>query len=256
MGRQHLGAAHDQAVGRLVDDAEVNKGIVLLMRTLRAVALRIDDGMGEEQIAVAAIVVIVPDVLRELLAALTEEVGAFGPGHQHRVEIIGRAADHAEGGVGPDFHGLAALDEIGVGARDHERAAGEPAVAGIGHDLAVLRLRLQIVELRDRLNGPPKDRIGCDVADAPARDPNLSRRPAQAFDEFFSVSRCHQQLPLLSGRLVRLICPISPHAKIAPGLLSIMRSQEPPPSAGRLLCDGRHKTRMRRRPSSAPRRNA
>src|SRR5258708_37685603 len=68
VGRQHLGGAHAQSVGRLVDDSEVNKGIVLLVRTLRAVALRIDNGMGEEQVAVTALAVIIPDVLRELLA--------------------------------------------------------------------------------------------------------------------------------------------------------------------------------------------
>jgi hypothetical protein len=42
------------------------------------------------------------------------------------------------------------------------------------------------------LNGPLKDRIGRDVADAPPGDPNLSRRRAQALDVRFSVSRCHQ----------------------------------------------------------------
>jgi hypothetical protein len=203
VGRQHFGATHDQSVRFLLDHAEVNKGFVLLVRALRAVALRIDDGMGQEQIAITAVLVVIPDVVRELLAPLPEEVRAFRPGHQHRVEIIGRATDHAKGGIGPDFHGLTALDEIGAGARDHEGAAAGLAVAGIGHDLAVLRLRLQIVELRDRLNWPPKDRIGCDVANAPARDPDLSRRPAQACDELFSVARCHQQLPLLRGRLIR-----------------------------------------------------
>ena len=170
----------------------VNKGVVLLMRALRAVALRVDDGMGEEQIAVAAMGVVIPYILREPFAPLREEIRAFGPRHQHRVEIVGRAADHTESGVGPDLHGPTALDQIGVAARDHEGTAGPLAAVGIGHDLAMLRLRLQIVELRDRLNGPLKDRIGRDVADAPPGDPNLSRRRAQALDVRFSVSRCHQ----------------------------------------------------------------
>jgi hypothetical protein len=92
--------------------------------------------MGQEQIAIAAMGVIIPDVLRELLPAV-EESRAFRPGHQHGVEIIGRATDHANW-HGPDFHRLAALDEIAAGARDHERLpAGR---TGIGHDLAVLRL--------------------------------------------------------------------------------------------------------------------
>ena len=255
MGRQHLGTTHDQSVRGLLDHAEVNEGIVLLMRALRTVALRIDDGMGQEQIAVAAIVVIVPDVVRELLAALTEEVRTLGPGHQHRVEIIGRAADHAEGGIGPDFHGLAALDEIGAGARDHERAAAGPAVTGIGHDLAVLRLRLQIVELRDRLNRPPKDRIGCDVADASARDPDLSRRPAQAFDELFSVSRCHQQLPLLSGRLVRLIPDLATRENCYWSLVD-NGSQEPPPARTGSCATASTRQECGGDPSSPPRRNA
>src|SRR5436190_24146463 len=103
-------------------------------------------------------------------------------------------------------------------ARDHERAAGRTVLTGIGHDLAVLRLRLQVVELRDRLHRAPKHRVGRDVVHAPARDPDLTWIAAQALDEILSVARCHQQLRVPCGKLARSVCL----ARYTPRLLSQM----------------------------------
>jgi hypothetical protein len=193
MGGQHLGATHDQAVFGLVDDAEMSKCAVLLVRPLRAIALRIDDGMSQEQVAVAAILVVGPHVARELFAALPEEVGALGPGHQHGVEVIGRATDHAEGGVCPDLHRFATLHDVGEAARDHERRTGNSALADIGHDLAVFRPCLQVVERRDGFDWAAKHRVGGDVVDASARDPDLARMSPQPLDELASAARRHSR---------------------------------------------------------------
>ena len=91
----------------------------------------------------------------------------------------------------------AALDDVGRRARDHERGAGRPVLAGVSHDLAMLRPHLQIVEIGDRPNRPPEHRVGGDVVDAAPRDPDLARMLAQAVDELLSVARCHQSLPKL-----------------------------------------------------------
>ena len=57
-----------------------------------------------EHVALAAMLVVVAHVVGELRAALAEEIGVLGPGHQHGVEKIRRAAEHAEARVGPDLH--------------------------------------------------------------------------------------------------------------------------------------------------------
>ena len=88
MGGEHFRAAHDQAVLVLLDHAEMGELVVLLVRALGAVGLRIDDGVGLEQVAFAAELVIVADVAGELPAALAEEIRVLGPGHQHGVEKI------------------------------------------------------------------------------------------------------------------------------------------------------------------------
>ncbi len=126
VGRQHLGAADDQAVLGLVNHAEMNERMLLLVRSLRAVALRIDDGVGEKQVAAAAVLVVISNIVRVAFAALAEEFRAFGPAHQHGVEIVGRAADHSEGGIGPNPDRLPPLHQVGMATRDHERRSRRP----------------------------------------------------------------------------------------------------------------------------------
>ncbi len=192
VGSEHLGAAHDQPLFRLLDHAEMGEGVLVLVRALGAVGLRIDDGVGEKQVAVAAIGVVVAHIPREPLAALAEEIGALGPGHQHGVEIIGRATDHAEGGVSPDLHRFTALHQVGGCARNQERRAGGSVLSRVGHDVAVRGRDLQVVEVGDRLYRTAEHRVGGDVVDAPARDPDLARLRPQPLDEFLSTTRRHR----------------------------------------------------------------
>src|SRR5262249_10098132 len=100
-----------------------------------------------------------------------------------------------EGRIGPDLHRLAALDDVSLGARDHERCTGRPVVAGVGHDLAMLGPHLQTIKIGDRSHWPAEHRIGGDLVDAAPRDPDLARVLAQAVDELLSVARCHSELP-------------------------------------------------------------
>ena len=182
VGREHLGAPHHQAVLALVDHAEVDELLSCscdpLERSLCGLTIAWVRNRSRSRQCV-----VVAHVVGELCAALAEEVGAVREGHQHGVEIVGRAPDHAEGRVGPDLHRLAPLDEIGMGLRHHERRASRLAAVfrRVGHHGAVLRQRLQVEQLRDGADRPPEHRIGRDVLHPPARDPNsrgLSRRPA------------------------------------------------------------------------------
>src|SRR5712671_4987656 len=197
VGGEHLGAAHDQAVFGFLDHAEMRELIGLLMRSLGSIGLRIDDGVGGEQVALAAVLVVVANVVGELRAALAEEVGVLGPGHQPGVEEIRRAAEQAEARIGPDLHRQPALDEVGLAARDQERSAIGPAAAVVAmtHGVAMLGRHLKIVQRGDRLHRPGKHRIGGDVINPAAGDPDLARRAAQAFDEFASTPHRHFPAP-------------------------------------------------------------
>jgi hypothetical protein len=192
VGGEHFRAAHDQAILVLLDHAEMGELVVLLVRALGAVGLRIDDGVGLEQVALAAELVIVADVVGELPAALAEEIRVLGPGHQDGVEKIRRAAEHAEAGVGPDLHRLPAFDEIGVAARREERRAeGAAVLVRMGHDVAMSRRDLQVVERSDGAHRSGKRRIGRNVLDPPSAGPDLARVATQAVDELASASHRH-----------------------------------------------------------------
>ena len=58
-------ARSDQQLGELVGNAEVDELPLLLMRAARAIRHRIDDGVGEEQVPVAAELVVIADVVGE-----------------------------------------------------------------------------------------------------------------------------------------------------------------------------------------------
>ena len=58
-GRQHLGAAHRDPGHIAIDDAGREVRVLLLAGALRAVGLRVDDHVGEVEIVVAGMAVIV-----------------------------------------------------------------------------------------------------------------------------------------------------------------------------------------------------
>src|SRR5271168_3465670 len=57
--RQHFAAADGEALGVLVDDPRREEAVVLFARPLRAIRLWIDDHVGEVEIVVAGVAVIV-----------------------------------------------------------------------------------------------------------------------------------------------------------------------------------------------------
>jgi hypothetical protein len=120
VGRQHLGAAHDQAVLGFFDNAEIGIRIGLLRSGLAAVDRRIDQRVGKEDVVVATVAIVALHVVGEFRIALGEHTRFVGHRHQHRVEEIRRTPHGAEARVGPCLHRFAAMHQVGVAARNNE----------------------------------------------------------------------------------------------------------------------------------------
>ncbi len=201
VGGEHLGAAHDQAVFGFLDHAEMGELVGLLMRSLGSVGLRIDDGVGGEQVALAAVLVVVADVVGKLRAALAEEVGVLGPGHQHGVEEIRRAAEQAEARFGPDLHRQPAFDEIGLAARDQERSA-------VGLAAVVVAMASWRRDARATPEGRRAMAIDCTGrANTGSAVTSSTRRPA------IQTSRGVRRRPSMNSRPLRIAIPALPKAR-------------------------------------------
>ena len=85
VGRQHLGAAHDQAVAGFFDDAQIGVGVGLLRGGFAAVDRRIDQGVGEKQIVVAAIAIVPLHVVETFAADTRRRIPARRPATPARV---------------------------------------------------------------------------------------------------------------------------------------------------------------------------
>ena len=74
-GRELLGARDDDAVVALLDDAGVERRVLLRMRRLAAVDLRRNDRIGDVEMVVAQVLVEARDVVGELLPGGGEQRG-------------------------------------------------------------------------------------------------------------------------------------------------------------------------------------
>ena len=123
--------------------------------------------MGEHQVVLADVLVVVVDVVLELGAVPGEVVPGSGHGHDVDVHEVGAAAHHAEGGAGPVAHHHAAGVQVLLGARRDEGRSHAVAGGGrdVGHLVADGRVVLHIVHTGQRLHAAPQRRVGGDVLD-------------------------------------------------------------------------------------------
>ena len=157
----------DAGVGFLLDPQR-DVGAVFQRRGAgRAAALQVQQGVGQHQVVLADVLVVVVDVVLELRAVLSEVVAGGGHGHDVDVHEVGAAAHHAEGGAGPVPHHHAAGVQVFLGAR-HDEGRSHPVAGGgrdVGHLVADGRVVLHIVHPRQRLHPAPQRRVGGDVLD-------------------------------------------------------------------------------------------
>ena len=113
---EHLSAADSDAAAVLIDDTR-DQIVGLLAPVLRALGLRVDDHVSEEDIVSGGVVEIVHKCLGAIGAVLLEDVDAHALTDQRRGDVIRRAAHETVGDAGPRLQGLAALHHLLIGMR-------------------------------------------------------------------------------------------------------------------------------------------
>jgi hypothetical protein len=78
-GREDAGAPDDDAGARLADDVERGAFLEIIEAGARPAALQIDEGVGEDEIVLADVLVVAAHILAELGAAAREVAGGGGP---------------------------------------------------------------------------------------------------------------------------------------------------------------------------------
>ena len=96
--REHLAALDDETLPGLFHDAHG----VLGFDALALVDVRVDQDMGQGEVAVARVLPIADGVLTELSVAAPEEVRDRGAVGRKRVHVVGEAAHHSVAQVGAD----------------------------------------------------------------------------------------------------------------------------------------------------------
>src|SRR5215469_2736870 len=127
----------------------MERGIGLARGRLRAIVLRRDERMAEEQIVVTDIFIVALHVLRIALATAAEYGSRFRERQQGYVEKVGRPSHQPESGFGPKAISVTPLLKIREGARRHE--CGASPFSSLRHHkgqrIAQLRFLLHVVEM-------------------------------------------------------------------------------------------------------------
>ncbi len=203
-GEQPRAADHDPVVVP-VNDAGGERLLLLLRRADRAVRLREDERMREEQVVLAHVLVVASNVLAERRLVLAEPVRGAGHRHHRAVAVVPCPSEVAERVLGPQAHGLAAphdvIGALGLEKRHAYAIAGERRL--VGHDVAEGRI---VLEIEERRVGPHDVLELRDLGDPPgvtlSLDLDLDRTLVQLVDVFLPGSRRHGRVRLPSRRCI------------------------------------------------------
>ena len=192
-GAQHLRAAHDDAVGRLPHATQVQEGILLLGGGLGAVDLRIDEHVGEKEVSLAYVLVVAGGVLAEAGSRAGEPAGHEMPTRDELVHEVGGPAHEAEVVVRAQLEVLALLHQLLARVRDQERGGHGLPGGGrrVRHHLAVGRIELHVVLLRDGADRLLEDGLGGDVDEAAALQVDVRRAFLQGLHVFLATAGWH-----------------------------------------------------------------
>ena len=162
-----------------VDDADGDVGVRLLADGGAAVHLRVAETVGEREVVVADVGVVVDEVLGEhLLVAAVLLRHLAGGGHLD-VHVVGRAAEDAVVGVGDDLEGAAAAQQVLLVVGDDEGEADRVAGGGRGEGHVVVKGRvvLEVEEVGESAGHAAELGVGGDVRDELALEPDLAGVP-------------------------------------------------------------------------------
>ena len=173
-GRLELRAAHDDAVVGLVDDAQEDVGI-LVLRPLRAVALRVGVRGDVERVGDRGVADVLADVLGEARVDLVQHVLAVVQ-RPHLADGLVAHARHDPADVVEHRVDRAAL-AVPVLLRQRELRADRAALArllvDVRHRLARRLLVREVVDARAHVDDRLERGMGRDVVDPLAVDPDL-----------------------------------------------------------------------------------
>ncbi len=151
--RDSLGAADGDALGIAVDHAGGQEGIGLFGGVLGAVGLRIDDDIGQIEIVVPRIGVVVGERLGAVLVVSLEHIEAHIHAGDAGGDVVGRAAQEPGMQAVPGLQRAAAHDQVVEGFRQLPDPVGASARRRRErHQVAVLRSGGEIEQLADRLH--------------------------------------------------------------------------------------------------------
>ena len=166
-GRQHLGATHRDPRRIAIDHAGRQVLVLLLARALRAIRLRVDDHIGEVEVVVAGLAIIVRQRAGPRPVIGLEDVEAHVHAGNARGHMVGRPPQEARMQAAPRLERAAPLAQRLVALGQLPDAVG--AAAGLRDEAHQLRLLYrEVVQPADRSHGVRKGGMGGDVADLPA----------------------------------------------------------------------------------------
>ena len=195
---EHLGAADGDAGGILVDDAR-DEVLSLVAPVLGALGLRVDDHVGEEQVALGGIVDIVFQRLGALRPVLAKHLDAHALTDQRRGDVVRRAAHEAVMHPRPGLQRLAARHHFLIALR-HLPGAVDAAVGAFGHEghqFDIFRSGLKIVERGRRLHRVAERRMRGDILDERAVD--VDRASVAQRGNVLCTCLCNRHVVLRSG---------------------------------------------------------
>ena len=138
-------------------------------------ALHVEQRVRERQIVLAHVLVVAADVVLECRTIPAEIVPRGGHRHQADVQKVRRAPHHAAGRAGPVGHHVATTLQVSRSRWGDERQAHRIATGrgAIGHGLPQGGVVLHVVQRGERVDTVPQRRMGGDVFDSLATEPNF-----------------------------------------------------------------------------------
>jgi hypothetical protein len=129
-GAEHFRTAYRDALMVFVAHAGDEEFVRLLAGALTTIRLRADDDVGEIEVIVAGVFVIVAHGRRARWGVTFEQVQTHVHAGDAGRNVVGRAPEHAARQLGPGFERLSALDQVGL--RGWQLPHATDAVAGCG----------------------------------------------------------------------------------------------------------------------------